>query len=63
MDRILRLPQGEPIKSVELTVWFTPDGTIETGRLVDLIVANLNASPIRGIEGGFRHPFAKEYPE
>ena len=54
--------EGDEAQSVEFTVWFTPDGTVSTKALMDLIVANLNASQIRGVEGEFRHPFAKEYP-
>ena len=61
-SRLQRLPDGEQVVSVEFTVWFNPDGTVPLDRLVDLIVAELNACDIKGVRNGwFRHPFAKEY--
>ena len=60
-ERFVRLPEGTPVRSVELTVWFTPDGTVPLPQLVDLILAALNAWQVRGVEGDFRLPFAKEY--
>lgn len=61
--RLVLLPDGEKTASVEFTVWFTPDGTVPLEALMPLIVANMNAAQIRGVADGFRHPFAKEYPE
>ena len=49
--------------SVELTLWFSPDGTVPLPSLIQLIIATLNVAQIKGVEeDGFRHPFAKTYP-
>jgi hypothetical protein len=64
MEHVLRLEGADETSGVEFTVWFTPDGTVPLEPLMDLIVANLNALPVRGVNPtvGFHHPFAKQYP-